>query len=177
MAAATSVARFIKGFPQPVLTRVQGTQGDGQRQPQRRQKYLQHAAQKAAAASAHAEAQAHAALAQAEARAHAALADKQVNDPRHPPQPHPPVAITNAPWFYADPQGNIQGPFKGVKMRQWIDTGYFKGDLPVSQNPTGQFRALTDLFRDLSVAFQVPRPVLPPPPLPKRVDRLNTPVM
>ena len=177
MAAATSVASFITGFPHPGLTRVQGTQGDGQRLQQRCQTYLQHAVPKAAAANAPAGAQAHAALAHAEARAHTALTDKQVNDPRHPPQPHPSVAITNAPWFYTDPQGNIQGPFKGVKMREWIAAGYFKGDLPISQDPAGQFRALTDIFRDPSVAFQVPRPVLPPPPLPKRVDRLNTPVM
>merc|ERR1719296_548247 len=29
--------------------------------------------------------------------------------------------VTNAPWFYADPQGNIQGPFGGEEMRQWLD--------------------------------------------------------
>eukprot|EP00557_Chaetoceros_sp_GSL56_P004917 CAMPEP_0176492920 /NCGR_PEP_ID=MMETSP0200_2-20121128/9277_1 /TAXON_ID=947934 /ORGANISM="Chaetoceros sp., Strain GSL56" /LENGTH=1074 /DNA_ID=CAMNT_0017890557 /DNA_START=216 /DNA_END=3440 /DNA_ORIENTATION=- len=65
-----------------------------------------------------------------------------------------PVIIMDAPWFYADPQGNIQGPFKAIEMRQWLEAGYFKGDLPISQNRNGGFRALSSLFPDLSVAFK-----------------------
>ena len=38
-------------------------------------------------------------------------------------------------------------------MRQWLDAGYFKGDLPVSQNPSGPFRSLLSIFPDPSVAF------------------------
>jgi len=68
------------------------------------------------------------------------------------------VTITNDPWYYADPQGNIQGPFKGEEMRQWLDAGYFKGDLPISQNPSGSFHLLTSLFPDPSIAFQPPPP-------------------
>jgi hypothetical protein len=64
------------------------------------------------------------------------------------------VVITDDPWFYADPQGNIQGPFKGNEMRQWLEAGYFKGDLPISQNQNGGFRTLASLFPDLSVAFK-----------------------
>ncbi|GFH61637.1 hypothetical protein CTEN210_18113 [Chaetoceros tenuissimus] len=64
------------------------------------------------------------------------------------------VVITDDPWFYADPQGNIQGPFKGNEMRQWLEAGYFKGDLPISQNQNGGFRQLASLFPDLSVAFK-----------------------
>lgn len=66
--------------------------------------------------------------------------------------------ITNDPWFYADPQGNVQGPFGGEEMRQWLEAGYFKGDLPISQNPEGSFRPLSSLFPDLTIAF---RPAAP----------------
>ena len=39
-------------------------------------------------------------------------------------------------------------------MRQWLEAGYFKGDLPISQNPNGSFRTLASLFPDISVAFR-----------------------
>lgn len=65
-----------------------------------------------------------------------------------------PIVITDAPWYYADPQGNIQGPFGGDEMRQWLEAGYFKGDLPISQSQNGPFRALSLLFPDSSVAFR-----------------------
>ncbi len=39
-------------------------------------------------------------------------------------------------------------------MRQWLAAGYFKGDLPISQNQNGGFRALSTLFPDLSTAFK-----------------------
>lgn len=60
----------------------------------------------------------------------------------------------NAPWFYADPQGNIQGPFAGDEMKQWLEAGYFKGDLPISQNNGGPFRPLASFFSDPKTAFQ-----------------------
>ncbi len=60
----------------------------------------------------------------------------------------------NAPWFYADPQGNIQGPFAGDEMKQWLEAGYFKGDLPISQNNSGPFRPLASYFSDPKTAFQ-----------------------
>lgn len=59
----------------------------------------------------------------------------------------------DAPWFYSDPQGNIQGPFRPEEMRQWLVAGYFKGDLPVSQDPNGTFLPLSSVFRDLNAAF------------------------
>jgi len=62
--------------------------------------------------------------------------------------------IPNAPWFYADPQGNIQGPFGGDEMKQWLEAGYFKGDLPISQNNGGPFRPLASYFSDPNTAFQ-----------------------
>jgi hypothetical protein len=48
----------------------------------------------------------------------------------------------------------FQGPFRGEEMRQWLEAGYFKGDLPISQQPSGPFFPLQALFTDLSVAFR-----------------------
>ena len=62
--------------------------------------------------------------------------------------------VPNAPWFYADPQGNIQGPFSWDEMRQWLEAGYFKSDLPISQSRSGPFRALNLYFTDSKKAFQ-----------------------
>eukprot|EP00536_Pseudo-nitzschia_multiseries_P017109 jgi/Psemu1/321126/estExt_fgenesh1_pm.C_13830001 len=59
----------------------------------------------------------------------------------------------DAPWYYSDPQNNIQGPFRGEEMRQWLEAGYFKGDLPISQLPGGPFHQLSNWFPDLSSAF------------------------
>ena len=39
-------------------------------------------------------------------------------------------------------------------MRQWLDAGYFKGDLPISQSPTGPFKSLSSLFPDSAIAFK-----------------------
>lgn len=63
--------------------------------------------------------------------------------------------VADAPWYYSDPQGNIQGPFRANEMRQWLEAGYFKGDLPVSQNQSGPFRPLQLIYPDLESAFIV----------------------
>jgi len=70
--------------------------------------------------------------------------------------------VRNAPWFYSDPQGNIQGPFGGDEMRQWLEGGYFKEDLPISQDPNGPFHALSLYFEDWNLAFQPPKELLSP---------------
>jgi GYF domain len=49
-----------------------------------------------------------------------------------------------------------QGPFRGEEMRQWLEAGYFKGDLPISQQPSGPFHPLSTIFQDVSFAFRVP---------------------
>jgi GYF domain len=64
--------------------------------------------------------------------------------------------VPDAPWYYSDPSKNIQGPFRGDEMRQWLEAGYFKGDLPISQSPNGPFRPLATIFKDLSTAFMNP---------------------
>eukprot|EP00523_Entomoneis_sp_CCMP467_P010635 CAMPEP_0168738414 /NCGR_PEP_ID=MMETSP0724-20121128/10919_1 /TAXON_ID=265536 /ORGANISM="Amphiprora sp., Strain CCMP467" /LENGTH=1104 /DNA_ID=CAMNT_0008785753 /DNA_START=77 /DNA_END=3391 /DNA_ORIENTATION=+ len=63
------------------------------------------------------------------------------------------AVVPGAPWYYSDPQQNIQGPFRGEEMRQWLEAGYFKGDLPVSQDAAGPFRPLSAIYPDLSMAF------------------------
>jgi hypothetical protein len=40
-------------------------------------------------------------------------------------------------------------------MRQWLEAGYFKGDLPINQNPSGPFHQLCIWFPDLNSAFRV----------------------
>jgi hypothetical protein len=39
-------------------------------------------------------------------------------------------------------------------MRQWLEAGYFKGDLPISQQSSGPFMPLSALFPDSLVAFR-----------------------
>jgi hypothetical protein len=39
-------------------------------------------------------------------------------------------------------------------MRQWLEAGYFKGDLPISQVSTGPFNPLSIWFPDLNFAFR-----------------------
>jgi len=70
----------------------------------------------------------------------------------------PPNVVADAPWFYADPQGNIQGPFGGEEMRQWLEAGYFKGDLPISQSQGGPFLKLSSYFSDAGNAFRATGP-------------------
>jgi hypothetical protein len=50
----------------------------------------------------------------------------------------------------------VKGPFRGEEMRQWLEAGYFKGDLPISQQTSGPFLPLSALFPDLAVAFRGP---------------------
>jgi len=121
---------------------------------QRRQRVQQEEQARAQAAQQEAIARAQAAQREAEERkkqeaAQAAQAQAQQQTP---------LVITDAPWYYADPQGNIQGPFGGEEMRQWLDAGYFKGDLPISQSSGGPFRTLGSCFSDASTAFQPTQP-------------------
>ena len=44
-------------------------------------------------------------------------------------------------------------------MRQWLEAGYFKGDLPISQRSEGPFHKLSTLFPNLTIAFKPTEPV------------------
>ena len=52
----------------------------------------------------------------------------------------------SAPWFYRDPQGAVQGPFKATQMREWFQAGHFDDDLPLRQGSNGDFHSLKLLF-------------------------------
>lgn len=95
---------------------------------------------------------------QQEAVARAQQQQREVEERKRQEQATSPPVIANAPWYYADPQGNIQGPFAGDEMRQWLEAGYFKNDLPISQNAGGPFRRLGSYFSDSGSAFQPPQP-------------------
>lgn len=43
----------------------------------------------------------------------------------------PPTAPEELSLFYKDPNGQIQGPFKGIDIIGWFEAGYFGIDLPV----------------------------------------------
>jgi len=92
-------------------------------------------------------------------------------------EPVPPVN-PNAPWFYTDPNGQVQGPFGGSEMRQWLEAGYFKADLPISQNPNARFLPLGRIFPNLGKAFQTEQapPPAPEPPVPQLVEEVPVPM-
>ena len=46
-------------------------------------------------------------------------------------------------------------------MRQWLEAGYFKADLPISQNPNGRFIPLGRIFVNLGKAFQAAQAPVP----------------
>jgi len=73
--------------------------------------------------------------------------------------------VTNASWYYVNPQGIIQGPLNGVVMHQWLEAGYFKSDTPISQSNSGPFLPLKVYFP--------PKQRSPPPPA-SPVIHLNT---
>lgn len=60
-----------------------------------------------------------------------------------PPQPE---VVIKDEWFYLDPQGVQQGPFKTAEMREWFEAGYFKPHLPIRFGRTGGFAALATHF-------------------------------
>ncbi|KAF4324546.1 hypothetical protein BBO99_00001732 [Phytophthora kernoviae] len=51
-------------------------------------------------------------------------------------------------WFYLDPQGLQQGPFKTAEMREWFEAGYFKPHLPIRFGREGAFAALANQFNE-----------------------------
>lgn len=72
----------------------------------------------------------------------------------------PPMAVeVKDEWFYLDPQGSQQGPFKSVEMREWFEAGYFKPHLPIRFGREGTFTPLANQFSQGQVPFAGPPPV------------------
>ncbi|KAH0786426.1 zinc finger CCCH domain-containing protein 19-like [Histomonas meleagridis] len=76
-----------------------------------------------------------------------------------PTQPAQPV-IQNVPvstpmaWFYRDPTGKIQGPFKMQKLREWWENKLFPTNLMISTNGAeNSFHEVSYYFKDISKAF------------------------
>ncbi|EEY61248.1 uncharacterized protein PITG_01508 [Phytophthora infestans T30-4] len=59
-------------------------------------------------------------------------------------------------WFYLDPQGLQQGPFKTAEMREWFEAGYFKPHLPIRFGREGIFTPLANQFVHGQMAFAAP---------------------
>jgi len=71
-----------------------------------------------------------------------------------PRMPVPPVIADE--WFYQDPHGNVQGPFKSEEMREWLEHGYFNLDLMVRRGRDGgPFTPLGQRFPDPRNAFSL----------------------
>lgn len=62
-------------------------------------------------------------------------------------------------WFYLDPQGSQQGPFKNAEMREWFEAGYFKPHLPIRFGREGAFTPLANQFLQGQLPFAGPPPV------------------
>lgn len=45
-------------------------------------------------------------------------------------------------WHYADPQGDIQGPFSIASLKRWWDDDYFPSDFKVWKSDQGQENAV-----------------------------------
>lgn len=45
-------------------------------------------------------------------------------------------------WHYADPQGDIQGPFSIASLKRWSDADYFPRDFKVWKTGEGQEKAV-----------------------------------
>ena len=61
-------------------------------------------------------------------------------------------------WYFADKQGQVQGPFSDANMRQWHEGGYFEPTLQIydadmPENTHG-WKKLKDYFPVLITAFQ-----------------------
>ncbi|OQR99038.1 hypothetical protein ACHHYP_07503 [Achlya hypogyna] len=70
--------------------------------------------------------------------------------------PTPPLRVVVPPadaWFYLDPQGLQQGPFKSAEMREWFEAGYFKPHLPIRFGHEGEFASLANHFRHGQIPF------------------------
>lgn len=67
-------------------------------------------------------------------------------------------ALVEEEWEYLDPQSAIQGPFSSKGMRRWLESGYFKPELPIRVRSWTRFFPLGIVFPSQDVAFLKPIP-------------------
>lgn len=85
----------------------------------------------------------------------------QMVSPSRPlPQSHilpmmsqPPMVNLPDKWIYRDPHGNIQGPFEMAAMRRWLESGYFKENLPIKMTRWNTFYPLGVVYPNPETAF------------------------
>ncbi|CEL58022.1 hypothetical protein RSOLAG1IB_02767 [Rhizoctonia solani AG-1 IB] len=85
-----------------------------------------------------------------------------------PPPPPAPAPQTVVKWYYLDPKGVVQGPWKPSIMQNWLREGYLPPELPVRRADETEYTLLKDLrasVEDPAEPFK-PRPTaVPPSPL------------
>ncbi|KAH7344682.1 hypothetical protein B0J17DRAFT_712333 [Rhizoctonia solani] len=84
--------------------------------------------------------------------------------PTPPPQPQPPVVK----WYYLDPKGVVQGPWKPSIMQNWLREGYLPPELPVRRADETEYTLLKDLrasVEDPAEPFRARPLVVPPTPV------------
>ncbi|KAG8902589.1 hypothetical protein FRB99_004329 [Tulasnella sp. 403] len=78
-----------------------------------------------------------------------------------PPPPAPPPK-----WFYIDPKGVVQGPWKASLMQSWFSDGFLPLDLPVRRDSETTHTLLKDLCKSAKDPDHPFRPPSPPPTVP-----------
>lgn len=78
-----------------------------------------------------------------------------------PPAPSELDVMVDA-WYYRDPQQNLQGPFETASMRRWLESGYFKENLPIKLKHWSTFYTLGVAYPNPKLAFlkPIPEPVV-----------------
>ncbi|KAG8936885.1 hypothetical protein FRC02_009975 [Tulasnella sp. 418] len=62
-----------------------------------------------------------------------------------PAPPAPPLPSTAPKWYYVDPKGVLQGPWKTSLMQSWYKDGFLPPDLPVRREHESTFILLKEL--------------------------------
>ncbi|CAE6479369.1 unnamed protein product, partial [Rhizoctonia solani] len=80
----------------------------------------------------------------------------------------PPPAPTVVKWYYLDPKGVVQGPWKPSIMQNWLREGYLPPELPVRRADETEYTLLKDLrasVEDPAEPFRARVVRAPPSPL------------
>ncbi|XWS41231.1 hypothetical protein CRYUN_Cryun17cG0063500 [Craigia yunnanensis] len=77
------------------------------------------------------------------------LSDDEEHEDLNEVQAH--YDVSSLIWHYADPQGDIQGPFSLKSLKAWMDADYFPNDFKVWKTGQNRNRAvlLTDILRPM----------------------------
>ncbi|CAE6418887.1 unnamed protein product [Rhizoctonia solani] len=88
--------------------------------------------------------------------------------PSPTPPPPPAPAPTVVKWYYLDPKGVVQGPWKPSIMQNWLREGYLPPELPVRRADETEYTLLKDLrasVDDPAEPFKARSVVVPPTPV------------